>query len=147
MEAADAPLDAPRAIGRLEPDGPWFGFDHPGDEYRFILDSGGALHVARADADLLLALAIAHFAEAFAGAPPDLEATQADLSALVRHLVEEETDPRRRVLLADALDAIDDGLAADAVASRLAAARSAVNEQIDPVDLLLARAEELLRRS
>lgn len=145
MEGAGAPLDAPRAVGRLEPDGPWIGFDHPGEEYRFVLGSGGETLVAPADADLLLALAIAHFAEAFGGAPPDLEATQADLSALVGHLMRRATDPGRRALLAEALDAIDDGLAGDAVATRLAMARGALNERVDPVELLLARAEELLR--
>lgn len=145
MEGAGAPLDAPRAIGRLEPDGPWIGFDHTGDEYRFVLGSGGETLVAPADADLLLALAVAHFVEAFGGAPPDLEATQADLSALVGHLMRRATDPGRRALLAEALDAIDDGLAGDAVATRLAMARGALNERVDPVELLLARAEELLR--
>jgi len=100
-----------------------------------------------ADADLLIALAIAHFAEVFGGAPPDLEATQADLSALVEHLVQGASDPRRRALLAEALDAIDDGLAGDAVAGLLAAAtaKSAANDPVDPVELLLARARELLR--
>jgi hypothetical protein len=147
VEGAGAPLDAPRAIGRLEPDGPWIGFDHPGEEYRFVLGSGEETLVAPApaDADLLLALAIAHFAEAFGGAPPDLEATQADLSALVGHLMGRATDAGRRALLAEALDAIDDGLAGDAVATRLAMARGALNERVDPVELLLAQAEALLR--
>jgi hypothetical protein len=145
VEGTAAPLEALRAIGRLEPDGPWIGFDHTGDQYRFIVDSRGTLHAAPADADLLLALAIAHFTEACHGAPPDLEATQADLSALVRHLMQGATDPRQRALLAEAQDAIDDGLAGDAVANRLAVARGALNERVDPVELLLARAEELLR--
>jgi len=145
MDGAAAPPEAPRSIGRLEPDGAWIGFDHPGDRYRFILVAGDQQLVVVADTDLLLALAIAHYTEAFSGGPPDLEATQADLSALVGQLVREAPDARQRALLTEALDAIDDGLAGDAVASRLAAARVAGSAQADPVELLLARAEELLR--
>lgn len=149
MDRAAAPLE-PRAIGRLEPGGPWIGFDHIGDRYRLIVDSGARVQTAPADDDLLLALAIAHFAEAFGGAPPDLEATQADLSVLVRHLMQRAAGPRQRGLLAEALDAIDDGLAGDAVASRLSEARGATNDRADPVDpieLLLTRAQELLRET
>jgi hypothetical protein len=145
VEGAPAPHEALRAIGRLEPGGPWIGFDRAGHEYRFVVGSEGEILVAPADADLLLALAIAHYAEAFGGGPPDLEATQADLSALVRHLMQATADAPQQVLLAEVLDAIDDGLAGDAVAGRLAAARIAGTAQVDPVELLLARAEELLR--
>lgn len=150
MERPPAPLDAPRAIGRLEPDGPWIGFDQHGGAYRFIVESRGTRHAAQApaDHDLLLALAIAHFAEAFEGAPQDLEATQADLSALVRHVMEATTDASRRALLVEALDAIDDGLAGDAVASRLALARGTQKDRVgsaDPVELLVALAGRLLR--
>lgn len=150
MERTPAPLDAPRAIGRLEPDGPWIGFDQHGGGYRFIVESRGTRHVAPADPDLLLALAIAHFAEAFEGAPQDLEATQADLSALVRHVMDATTDASRRALLTEALDAIDDGLAGDAVASRLALARGTQKDRVgsaDPVELLVALAGGLLRRA
>jgi len=99
-----------------------------------------------AGTDLLLALAIAYFAEAFDEAPPDLEATQSDLSALVRHVTRGEADAGRRALLAEALDAIDDGLAGDAVAGRLAAARAGGGDGGDPVELLLAEAKELAIR-
>jgi len=149
MERAGAPQDAPRAIGRLEPGGPWIGFDRPG-AYRFIVGADRGMLAAPADPGLLIALAIAHFAEAFEGAPPDLEATQADLSALVTHLLHAAVDPRERAPLAEALDAIDDGLAGDAVAGLLAAARLAVvdgEHLVDPVELLVSRAEELLGRS
>jgi len=143
MEAA-APPGTPRSIGRLEPNGAWIGFDHPGARYRFIVVLGGQTLAASADADLLIALAIAHYTEALGGGPPDLEATPADLSALVRHLIQEASTPGQRALLAEALDAIDDGLPGDAVAGRLAAARRPGTAQGDPVDLLLARAAELL---
>jgi hypothetical protein len=57
-----------------------------------------------------------------------------------------EDDPARRRRLNEAVDAIDDGLAGDAVANRLNAARPGMpDEQADPVDLLVELAEELLR--
>jgi hypothetical protein len=112
-----------------------------------VVGSDDALLDAPADTDLLLAIAIAHFAEAFDEAPPDLEATQSDLSTLVRHLVDAQPEGRRRALLTEALDAIDDGLAGDAVAGRLAAARSPANDRVDPVDEVLAAARELTEGS
>jgi hypothetical protein len=146
MQRAAPPLQAARAIGRLEAGGPWIGFGLRGKAWRYVVGTGGAMRDAPADEDLLLALAIAHFAEAFDEAPPDIEATQSDLSALVRHLISTQPDGRRRALLTEALDAIDDGLAGDAVAGRLAAARSAANDRVDPVDRLLAAARELTAR-
>lgn len=143
MQRPAAPLEAARAIGRLEPGGPWIGFGLRGEAWRYVVGTEEAVRDAPADADLLLALAIAHFAEAFDEAPPDLEATQSDLSALVRHLVSAQPDDRRRALLTEALDAIDDGLAGDAVAGRLAAARSPGRDRVDPVDEVLAAARDL----
>jgi hypothetical protein len=138
-----SPLEAARAIGRLEPGGTWVGFGFRGDVCRYLIGTNDGVQDASADADLLLALAIAHFAGAFDEAPPDIEATQSDLSALVRYLISSEPDAARRALLAEALDAIDDGLAGDAVAGRLAAARSPGRDRVDPVELLLAAAREL----
>jgi hypothetical protein len=143
VQRTAAPLERARAIGRLKPDGPWIGFGFRGNDARLVVGAGDDLHDAAADADLALAIAIAHFAEAFDEAPPDLEATQSDLSALVGHLIRREADAGRRALLSEALDAIDDGLAGDAVAGRLAAARPLVSDGIDPVELLLDRANEL----
>ena len=119
------------------------GFAVRGDAWRYVVGTDDAVRDGPADAELLLALAIAHFAEAFDEAPPDIEATQSDLSRLVRHLIGAQPDGPRRALLGEALDAIDDGLAGDAVAGRLAAARSAGRDRIDPVDELLAAAREL----
>lgn len=144
MQPPATPLDGVRAIGTLGPGGPWIGFGVRAGEWRCAIGRSGAVSDAPADRELLLALAIAHFAEAFDQAPPDLEATQSDLSALVRHLLEAERDARRRGLLNEALDAIDDGLAGDAVAARLTAARSP-GGQADPVDLVLAAAREMTR--
>jgi hypothetical protein len=147
VERPAAPLLGARAIGRLAAGGPWIGFGLRGEAWRYVVGSDNALLDAPADTDLLLAIAIAHFAEAFDEAPPDLEATQSDLSTLVRHLVDAQPEGRRRVLLTEALDAIDDGLAGDAVAGRLAAARSPANDRVDPVDEVLAAARELTEGS
>ena len=151
MPGAVPQTEAPRAIGRLGPNGPWIGFDRAEGTYRFIVGAGGRVLAGPADADLLIAVAIAHFAEALEGAPPDLEATQADLSVLVAYLVDLAEDARRRALLQEALDAIDDGLAGNAVAGLLAAARGPERETddraepVDPVELLAGRADKLLR--
>lgn len=131
------------AIGRVTDDGPWLGFQPSAAGYRVVAGRGPVVRGREADAAVLLALAIAWFEEAFDDPPPELEASQADLSALVRHLASRETDPAASRLLAEAVDAIDDGLAGDAVANRLNALRT--DEQVDPVDLLVTLAEELLR--
>lgn len=136
-------LEALRAIGRLSSGGAWVGFGRRGAEWRLATGTDRGIRDAAAGADLLLALAITYFAQALDEAPPDLEATQSDLSALVRNLVETQPDARRRALLSEALDAIDDGLAGDAVAGRLAAARSPGRDRVDPLDEVLAAAREL----
>jgi hypothetical protein len=143
MRGAAAPLEAPRAIGRLDPAGPWIGFAFRHGACRLVVAGDGPIREAAADDDLVIALAIAYFTQAFGDAPPDLEATQSDLSALVRQLMGTESDPRRRALLGEAVDAIDDGLAGDAVAEKLAAARAGRDDSPDPVEMLLARAREL----
>lgn len=147
MQRPVPPLEAVRAIGRLRPDGPWIGFGSRAGAWRCVVGTDAAVRDEPADADLLLALAIAHFAEAFGEAPPDIEATQSDLSLLVRHLIGTQADGRRRALLMEALDAIDDGLAGDAVAARLTAASSPGSSRADPVELVLAAARELTRGS
>lgn len=143
MESGAAPLEAVRAIGRLDAGGPWIGFGYRAGACRLVVGSADVLRDAPADQDLILALAIAYFAEAFDEAPPDLEATQSDLSALVRRLAVAEADPARRALLGEALDAIDDGLAGDAVAVKLQAARSPRDDAFDAVELLSTRAREI----
>jgi hypothetical protein len=147
MERATAPLEAARAIGRLEAGGPWIGFGYRAGACRMVMETPGGMRDAAAEPDLILALAIAHFAGALEEAPPDLEATQSDLSALVRHLIGAEPDPARRALLGEATDAIDDGLAGDAVAEKLEAARSPRDEAVDPVELLSMKAREIAASS
>jgi hypothetical protein len=145
MERATAPLEATRAIGRLEAGGPWIGFGYRAGAPRFVVElPAGRIADHPVDQDLLLALAIAYFADACDEAPSELEATQSDLSALVRHVMEGEPDAERRALLGEAMDAIDDGLAGDAVAERLEAARAAGNDSVDPVELLLRRVREVV---
>jgi hypothetical protein len=143
MERADEPLESARAIGRLEADGPWIGFGYRAGLPRFIVGVADGMRDGGADRDLLLALAIAYFADAGSAAPPELEATQSDLSALVRQLMDNEADPSKRAQLAEAIDAIDDGLASDAVATKLEAARAAGDDALDPVELLSRKAREV----
>jgi hypothetical protein len=147
MHRARGPLEGIRAIGRATADGPWIGFGYRAGVPHLVLGVSDGTRDAPADGDLLLALAIAYFTEAFDGAPPDVEATQSDLSALVRNLMGTETQAGRRALLAEALDAIDDGLAGDAVAEKLAAARSPASASDDPVEQLLQEARQLSARS
>ena len=137
-------MDWPCAIGRIGPDGPWVGFVRTDGAYRLAVGLPDGVRSGRADADVLLAMAIAYFEDALEDPPPDIEATHADLSSLVRHLASHESSTERRRLLDEAVDAIDDGLAVDAVINRLAAARGrTAEEQADPVDLLLARIDAL----
>ncbi|HTI30279.1 MAG TPA: hypothetical protein VL687_07985 [Methylomirabilota bacterium] len=139
MEGGSAPLEAVRAIGRLAAGGPWLGFGQRAGAARFVVESASGFRDLPADQDVVLALAIAYFTEALDGAPPDLEATQSDLASLVRQLMPQEADPERRALIAEAIDAIDDGLAGDAVAEKLEAARSSRADVVDPVELLSRR--------
>jgi hypothetical protein len=143
MERAIEPLESARAIGRLEADGPWIGFGYRGGQPRFVVGAADGMRDDAGDRDLLLALAIAYFADAGSAAPPELEATQSDLSALVRQLKDSESDPAKRALLAEAIDAIDDGLAGDAVATKLEAARATRDDAVDPVELLSRKALEV----
>lgn len=143
MEGASAPLERVRAIGRLNVDGPWVGFGQRAGATRLVVQTREGMSDQPADRDVVLALAIAYFTEACDDPPADLEATQSDLSALVRQLTPGEEDPARRAHLAEAIDAIDDGLAGDAVAEKLEAARSSRADPIDPVELLAQKVREM----
>jgi len=109
------------AVGRLGGDGPWVGFAPTLDDAYALVVGGpdGRSRSAPAEADDMLALAIAYFQDDLAEPPEELAATHGDIGALVRHLAELERDPTRRRLLAEAVDAVDDGLAADVVVGRL----------------------------
>jgi hypothetical protein len=107
------------AVGRL-PDGTWLGFAPTLDDgYALVVGAAGTTRAMPADADDLLSLAIAYFEDALDEPPEELAATHADIGALVRHLAVSSHEPRRRAALDEAVDAIDDGLAADVVIARL----------------------------
>lgn len=140
------------AVGRLPPagDGACVGLAREADGYLVAyLATDGTLLVARPfDAVELLAAVIAWFEESLSDPPPELEATQEDLASAVRWLAGSRGSAAIGAvlidrLLADAVDAIDDGLAEDVVVRRLTAATTAIrgneNEQVDSVDLLVTR--------
>jgi hypothetical protein len=137
-------MDAPAcAIGRIGPGGPWVGFAPTLDDgYALVVEGSAGSRRSAAEPDLLVALAIAYFEDALHPPPDDLAATHADIGALVRHLAEAELDVPRRRLLEEAVDAIDDGLAADAVIGRLNAALTP-SAAGDPVARLLERARTI----
>jgi ribosomal protein S15P/S13E len=92
------------------------------DGYALVIDSEGSSGRTPASGDDLLALAIAYFEESLGDPPEALAATHGDIGTLVRHVAEHEPDADQRRLLSEAVDAIDDGQAADVVMARLAAA-------------------------
>ncbi len=114
-----------RAFGRLRPDGPWVGFEPGPGGYRLVVGwPDGTIRADRTEdpteiRDGLVAGAIGFYLATFDDPPVELEATQADLGALVGHLVAHDRDPGWVTEATEALDAIDDGLAGDAVALRL----------------------------
>jgi hypothetical protein len=138
------------AVGRLGPDGPWVGFAPALDDgYALVVggmpgDAPGGTRRGAADALDLLALAVAYFAETLDEPPDELAATLGDIGSLVRHVAEHEADPARRRLLAEAVDAVDDGLAADVTLARLG---RALGEGIDATARIRGRALELLSPS
>ena len=130
------------AIGQLTPDGHWAGIRSLAAG-RWEPIFGGPDGLPRASsrpADrqrmLLIAAAIAYFSEALAETSAGLEATQGDLADVMHWLADTEPDATRATHLREAIDAVDDGLPGDAVASRLTPLIA--DEQIDPVDLLIA---------
>ena len=140
------------AVGRLSPGGPWVGF--AADEGGYCLIFGESEHevrVAPAETRLadLLSVALVHFADG-EPAPDELQATHGDVADLVRWMADAADDGPVRSRLLEAVDAIDDGLAADAVMRFLedAAALTAgvtTGEQADAIDLLAERHAEVTR--
>ena len=104
----------------------------------------GAAASAPATSDELVALAIAYFADELPGPPEELAATHGDIAGLIRHLATEEGEMEPARLLAEAVDAIDDGLAADVVVGRLSRCLSSDEE---PETRLRRRAADLLAES
>ena len=132
------------AIGRPVPDGPWVGFAPAFDDgYLIVLGGGGGTRTAPASAADLLALAVVYFEDSFDPPPDDLAATLGDIGALVRHVAEHERDPERRRRLDEAVDAVDDGLAADVAIARLT---RLLPGDDDAATLVRRRVEELAGR-
>ena len=120
-------MDVPAcAVGRLDPDGPWVGFAPSLDDGYSLIVGGDARsadgHRVPAEPPDLIALAILYFEDALAEPPEELAATLGDIGAVVRHAADRVTDPPSRRAFDEAVDAIDDGLAADVVLDRLARA-------------------------
>ena len=131
------------AVGHIEPNGPWVGFA-PALDDRYALVAGtddGRVASAPAAPDDLISLAVAYFADELPEPPESLAATHGDIGALVRHLAAAEADGERAERLREAVDAIDDGLAADVVIGGLS--RCLVSDE-EPVGRLRRRATELL---
>lgn len=131
------------AVGRVEPNGPWVGFAPTLDDgYALVVGGDGRAGVrVEAGASDLLALAIVYFEEAFEPPPEELAATLGDIGSLVRHVAEHETDVERRRLLAEAVDAVDDGLAADVTITRIG---RALGEGLDATAIIRGRVGDLL---
>jgi hypothetical protein len=127
------------AVGRLGEAGEWIGFAPSLDDgYDLVVGRGDTVTGAvAAEPDDLLALAVAYFEEALAEPPEDLAATHADIGVLVRHVAGRAGARERAVAVQEAVDAIDDGLAADVVVSRLVRCLSGSEE---PVARLVRRA-------
>ena len=131
------------AVGRLGPSGPWVGFAPTLDDaYALVVGDlpGGPRHLD-ADADDLLSLVLAYFEESLDAPPDELAATHGDIGSLVRHVAEQELDPERRLLLGEAVDAVDDGLAADVTIARLT---RALGDGADAVTRIRRRVNDLV---
>ena len=131
------------AVGRIGPNGPWVGFAPTIDDGYALVVGGSAGRGRRmaADAEDLLALASLYFEEALEPAPDELAATLGDIGTVVRHVAEHETDPDRRRVLGEAVDAVDDGLAADVTIARLG---RALGEGVDAAARIRDRVDQLM---
>lgn len=127
-------------VGRLDPGGPWIGFAPTIDD-GYALTFGGTSGADRGTAEPidLLALAVLYFEDV--GEPPaeDVAATHGDIGAIVRHAAE-RVGPEERPAAEEAVDAIDDGLAADVVIERL---QHAIGDGVDAIAHLRRRVHDL----
>jgi len=136
-------MDVPACVvGRLGPEGPWIGFVPTlYDGYALVVLATAGSHRAPATSDDLVALALAYFEDSLGEPPEDLAATHGDIGAIVRHAADRARSGPLASAFAEAVDAIDDGLAADVVIERLARAFGAEG---DPIGHLRRRAAELV---
>ena len=110
------------SVGRLGSDGPWIGFAPTVDDGYALVVGGASPTRVTAEPEDLIALALAYFEELLPEPPEELAATLGDIAGIVRHAADRISDPGRRRTYDEAVDAIDDGLAADVVVDRLARA-------------------------
>jgi hypothetical protein len=131
------------AVGRLPAERAWVGFAPAlNDGYALVVGTDdGRVGQNAAVPDDLIALAIAYFADELPEPPEALAATHGDIGAVVRHLAARELDAERARRLREAVDAIDDGLGADAVVGRLSRCLTSGEEA---VARLRRRAAELV---
>ena len=129
------------AVGRLDPGGPWIGFAPTLDDgYALTVRSEGRTRHQVADPVDLVALAVLYFEDAVDAPPEELAATHGDIGAIVRHAAERVEAPDLRRAYDEAVDAIDDGLAADVVIERLG---RALGDGVDAVAHLRRRVATL----
>ena len=108
------------AVGRLDPGGPWIGFAPTLDDgYALTVRLEGRTLRRSAEPVDLVAIAVLYFEDAIDAPPEELAATHGDIGAIVRHAAERVQTPELRRAYDEAVDAIDDGLAADVVIERL----------------------------
>jgi hypothetical protein len=150
-----AGVQRPVVVGAL-PTGEWVGFA-PAVEGFLLVVGVGDREVADEGPltrQALVALAIAYFEEVLDEPPPGAaEATHQDLAELVQWLAESATDLAERNAGREALDAVEDGLAGDAVSLLLIALLKSAEKRTpapeasaDPIRFLGARAGALLGR-
>jgi hypothetical protein len=131
------------AVGRIAPDGAWIGFAPTADDgYALTLATSDAAYRRPATPPDLAALAVAWFEEALPEPPEAVAATLGDIAAIVRHAAERTVGLDRRADYALAVDAIDDGLAADVVIDRLS---RALGDGVDAVAYLRECADVMRR--
>jgi len=152
-----ARVPRPVVVGVL-PTGEWVGFAPAVDGFRLVAgidDSEASDEGPPADVRVaLIALAIAYFEEVLDGPPPGLaEATHQDMAEMVQWLAESATDLDERKAGREALDAVEDGLAGDAVSLLLIALLESTEKRTpapqasaDPIRFLGAHAGALLGR-
>jgi hypothetical protein len=147
----------PVVVGTL-PSGAWVGLGPALGAFRLVVGADGREEIDERDDALarraLLALAIAYFEEALEDGPPDAaEATHQDMADLVSWLAATAADQDERTAARQALDAVEDGLAGDAVTLLLIALFERSSERTpapqasaEPVEFLAERASALLLR-
>lgn len=128
-------------VGRLDPGGPWIGFAPTLDDgYALTVTAEGRSDRLAAEPVDLIALAILYFEEAAESPPEEMAATHGDIGAIVRH-ASGRVGPEARPATAEAVDAIDDGLAADVVIGRL---QRVLGDEVDAIAHLRRRVAGLV---